>query len=212
VRDEPPAVKTCEYDGAPFLEPRSHPWTDSAVSSAYRYRDLKAAPAEIRTSMEDFVPWDHYPAIEELYTLLEWLNAGASTLESNDCAFTGPHPNESLSFPKSLQCSGRVMVLYRALARNLSRARIEALKDGLHGRLGALDPAFAWGMVGTTVTPVRYLTLPETGDGQLGHQLMISFWAWGGTEVELMTNLARVLKNLSRALRDHDGVPGRRRR
>ncbi len=67
-------------------------------------------------------------------------------------------------------------------------------------------------MVGTTVTPVRYLTLPETGDGQLGHQLMISFWAWGGTEVELMTNLARVLKNLSRALRDHDGVPGRRRR
>jgi hypothetical protein len=200
---EPRALKTCEYDGAPFLEPRSHPWTDATASAAYRYRDLKAAPGEIRTSLEDFVPWSHYPAIGEFYTLLEWLNAKASTLESNDCAFTGPHANESPSFPKSLQCSGRVMVLYRALAENLSRDRIDVLKNGLHHRLAALDPAFRWGMVGTTVTPVRYVTLPTTGDGQLGHQLMISFWAWGGSEVELMKNLGRVVKNLSRGLRDH---------
>jgi hypothetical protein len=194
-------VKTCEYDGPPFTEPRSHPWTDATASSDYRYRDLKAEPSHIRTSLEDFVPWSHYPAIEEFYLLLEWLNAPTSILESNDCAFTGPHVNEVPAFPKSLQCSGRVMVLYRTLAKNLSRPRVESLKDALHRRLGSLDPEFPWGMIGTTIVPVRYVTLPVPDDEQLGHQLMISFWAWGSSEAELMTSLGRVVKNLSQGLR-----------
>ena len=193
-------MKTCEYDGAPFTEPRSHPWTDAVASSLFRYRDLKADPSPIRTSLEDFVPWSHYPAIDEFYALLEWLNASTSTLESNDCAFTGPHANESPSFPKSLQCSGRVMVLYRALAENLARSRVESLKNALHRRLGGLDPELAWGMIGTTIVPVRYVTLPGRGDEQLGFQLMISFWAWGSSESELMANLARVVRNLSQGL------------
>jgi hypothetical protein len=193
-------VRTCEYDGAPFPEPRSHPWTVATASADYRYYDLKREPSFIRTSLEDFVPWSHYAAVEELYTLLEWLNADASPLETNDCAFTGPHENESPAFPKTLQCSGRIMVLYRDLAENLTRDRIEALKNDLHHRLGALDPDFAWGMIGTTIVPVRYLALPLPDDEQLGHELMISFWAWGSSEEELMANLARVVENLSTAL------------
>lgn len=194
-------MKTCEYDGAPFTEPRSHPWTDAASSSAYRYYDLKSEPSLVRTALEDFVPWSHYPAIEDVYALLEWLNGATSTLESNDCAFTGPHANEAPAFPKSLQCSGRIMVLYRALAQNLSRHRIESLKDDLHHRLGPLDPDFSWGMIGTTIVPVRYVTLPAPEEAQLGYQLMISFWAWGSSEAELMTNLGRVVRNLSKGLR-----------
>jgi hypothetical protein len=191
-------VKTCEYDGPPFTEPRSHPWTDGTASSDHRYRDLKADPSHIRTSLEDFVPWSHYSAIDAFYTLLEWLNSPRSTLESNDCAFTGPHPNEVPSVPKSLQCSGRLMVLYRSLATNLSRRRVESLKDTLHHRWRSLDPAFQWGTIGTTIVPVRYVTLPD--DAQLGYQLMISFWAWGSIEAELMSSLGRVVANLSRGL------------
>ena len=194
-------MKTCEYDGPPFKEPRSHPWIDATASSDYRYRDLKAEPSHVRTSLEDFVPWSHHSAIDEFYTLLEWLNSPMSSLESNDCAFTGPHASEAPSFPKSLQCSGRVMVLYRTLATNLSRHRIESLKDSIHLRLRSLDPEFPWGMIGTTIVPVRYVTLPD--DEQLGYQLMISFWAWGSAEAELMTNLGRVVKNLSQGLRAH---------
>jgi hypothetical protein len=194
-------VKTCEYDGAPFADPRSHPWTDTASNPDHRYWDLKAELFRVRTSLEDFVPWSHYAAIEEFYRLLEWLNAPASTLESNDCAFTGPHANEFLSFPKALQCSGRVMVLYRALAQNLSRRRVESLKDALHRRLQSLDPEFQWGTIGTTIVPVRYVTLPGPDDEQLGHQLMISFWAWGSSEAELLTHLGRVVTNLFEGLR-----------
>lgn len=191
-------MKTCGYDGPPFTEPRSHPWTDAISSSSFRYYDLKAEPAAIRTSLEDFVPWSHYPAVGAVYTLIEWLNAEGCPLESNDCAFTGPHPNETASVPKTLECSGRIMVLYRALAENLPRERTASLEEGLHRRLAALDPEFQWGMIGTTIVPVRYVTLPS--DAQLGHQLMISFWAWGSSEVELMTNLERVIVNLSEAM------------
>jgi hypothetical protein len=93
------------------------------------------------------------------------------------------------------------MVLYRVLQKNLAHDRVASLKDSLHQRLGALDPELAWGMIGTTIVPVRYVTLPGPDGGQLGFQLMISFWAWGNTETELMTNLGRVVKNLSRCLR-----------
>ena len=191
-------MRTCEYDGVPFTEPRSHPWTDARASEDYRYYDLKTDPSRIRTSLEDFVAWSHYPAIDAFYTLIEWLNGNESTLESNDCAFTGPHANDIPAFAQPLQCSGRIMVLHRALAENVARQPTESLKERLHHHLGALDPDLAWGMIGTTIVPVRYLALP--GNAQLGTQLMISFWAWGSSEKELMGNLARVVRNLSVAL------------
>jgi hypothetical protein len=194
-------MKTCQYDGAPFTEPRSHPWTDSASCADYRYVDLKADPSRIRTALEDFVPWSHYAAIDDFYALVEWLNGPRSTLESNDCAFTGPHANDAPSFAKALQCSGRIMVLFSGLEKNLSRPKVDSLENALHRRLGAIDADFAWGMVGTTIVPVRYVTLPVPEDQQLGHQLMLSFWAWGSLEAELMANLGRVLRNLSQALR-----------
>ena len=194
-------MKTCEYDGSPFTEPRSHPWSDAVASADHRYYDLKSEPARIRSSLEDFVRWSHLAAVEEVYALLEWLNGETSPLESNDCAFTGPHANDVAAFPEKLTCSGRIMVLYRALPKNLSRGRIEALKNALHHRLGALDEGLALGMIGTTIVPVRFVTLPVSGEGQLGHQLMISFWAWGNSESELMANLGRVVRSLSAALR-----------
>jgi len=149
--------------------------------------------------LEDFVPWSHYAAVGEFYTLVEWLNGPLSTLESNDCAFTGPHANDA-PLAKALQCSGRIMVLFSRLERNLSRPAVDAFENALHRRLGAIDPDFSWGVIGTTVLPVRYVTLPGSEEQQLGYQLMISFWAWGNVEEELMTNLGRVLRNLSQGL------------
>jgi hypothetical protein len=148
-------MKTCEYDGAPFAEPRSHPWTDSASCADFRYVDLKADTSRVRTALEDFVPWSHYAAIDDFYALVERINGPRSSLESNDCAFTGPHANDVPSFDKALQCSGRLMVLFRELEENLSRPAVDAFKDTLHHRLGAIDADFAWGIIGTTILPVR---------------------------------------------------------
>jgi hypothetical protein len=196
-----PAMRSSEYAGAPFTEPRSHPWTDAAGDTRSRYYDLTASPAHIRSSLEDFLPWSRYTAIDDFYTLLEQLNRKSSVLESSDCAFTGPCANEEPSIPSAFLCSGRVIVLFRALHQNTERERVENLKNQLHNRLARLDPDFRWGMIGTTLIPARYLVLPGCGDQQLGSQLMISFWAWGETVQGNMTNLRRLFKNLALALR-----------
>ncbi|MET0791957.1 MAG: hypothetical protein ABW061_10585 [Polyangiaceae bacterium] len=194
-------MKTYEYAGDPFDEPRSHPWLGSAQSPEFQYYDLTLTPARIRSSLEDFLPWSRFQAVESFYALLERLNHPRSALESNDCAFTGPHSNEDMTIPKALQCCGRVMVLFRALERNTLEGSVAWLKNELHVELVEFDPEFQWGVVGTTLIPVRYLALPESDGQQLGTQLMISFWAWGDQEADTMKNLARVIKNLTRALR-----------
>lgn len=158
---------------------------------------MSANPERIRTSLEDFKPWARYSAIEAFYRLLERLNHRTSPLESNDCAFEGPRRNENRIVAKALECSGRVMVLFRALARNGKEGEVQWLKNALHHALSPLDPNFQSGMVGTTIIPVSYLALPEPS----GEQLMISFWAWGNSELENMQNLERLLKNLTLALR-----------
>ena len=191
-------MKSYAYDGPAFTEPRSHPWTDTAGSAQARYYDLTATPSLIRSSLEDFVPWGHYPAIDAFYSLLEWLNQPGSPLESNDCAFSGPEPSQPAEGAQALQCQGRVMLLFRALEHNRD-GHVGWLENSLHQSLAPLDPMFDGGAIGTTVVPVRYRALPA-GD-QLGDELMISFWAWGNSEAECLQNLARLMNSLSSALR-----------
>jgi len=193
-------LKTYEYAGSACHEPRSHPWLGAAENPESQYYDLTAAPSLIRSSLEDFLPWSRFAGVQSFYDMLEQLNHPRSALESNDCAFSGPHTNEDLTIPKALQCCGRVVVLFRALERNTEDGRVVWLKNELHLELAELDSAFQWGAIGTSRIPARYLALP-VGDGQLGSQLMISFWAWGDREADTMQNLARVIKNLTRALR-----------
>ncbi len=190
-------MRTCTYDGPPFTEARAHPWTDSVASAAFRYHDLRASPALVRTALEDFVPWAGYDAVETFYTLLEWLNGDASPFESNDCAFVAPHA--CASGKAGLECSGRVMVLFRELALNASAGDVEWLEQALHRELAGLEVALTDGLVGTTRIPVTLLALPA-GE-QRGEQLMLSFWAWGATEAEVMAHLARVMTALFAALR-----------
>jgi hypothetical protein len=192
-------MKTCEHDGQPLTEPRSHPWQGSALDPAARYHDFTEAPALIRSSLEDFAPYRRYPAVEEFYALLERVNHPKSALESNDCAFSGPHPSESEQAKQPLECSGRLMLLYRALELNTLEARVAWLRTAFHYQLAQLDPKFSSGVIGTTLVPVRYLALPE--QEQLGQQLMLSFWTFGDTEASVMQSLARLFKNLSQALR-----------
>ncbi len=192
-------MKTYEYAGAPFPEPRSHPWQGSTADAGARYLDFSAAPELIRTSLEDFAPFRRYPAIEDFYGLLERINHPKSLLESNDCTFTGPHPNETPAVKASHECSGRLLLLYRDLEQNTRKTRVSWLKTALHYQLAHLDPKFTLGIIGTTLVPVRFLALPA--DAQQGEQLMISFWAFGEAEAGAMQSLARLFKNLSQAIR-----------
>jgi len=192
-------VKTCRRETLSRDAPRAHPWTDAASSPAHRYRDFKASPQLVRTTLEDYTPWDGHAAIETFYRLVEWVNAPRGAFESNDCEFTGPHADPAHP-PKAQECSGRLMILFRDLQLNLSHPLVKGLEHDLHVRLSGIDPAFEWGIVGTTIVRTRYVGLPGGAGGRLGYQLMLSFWAWGDDEAETMANLYRVLENLSLAL------------
>lgn len=183
------------------LQPRSHPWTTSVSDSMCRYYDFRTQPELIRSSIEDLQEWRAYPATETFYRLLEWLNGPESALETNDCAFSGAAAHESSACSKRLQCSGRLMVLYRNLALNILSGPIARLTNGTAHAVRAIDPAFEWGAIGATIAPVRFTALPGPPERQRGQQLLLSFWAWGEDEPEVMTNLDRTFHNLTGALR-----------
>jgi len=195
-------MKTYKRELSDGAAPRAHPWTDAASNSGSRYHDFKARPELVRTSVEDFTPWQGSAAVETFYRLLDWLNARDGAFESNDCAFTGPDDNPDPAFLKAQECSGRVMILYRDLPTNLALLHVERLESAVQRHLAKIDPEFEWGAVGTTIMRTQYVTLPLPEEGQLGFQLMLSFWAWGDGPEETMAHLERVFVNLSRALRE----------
>jgi len=181
---------------------RSHPWTVATSNPTHRYYDLKADPGKIRTSLEDFVELSDWPAIQQFYSLLEWLNGSDSILESSDCKFESPRKNKSLQFNRSLECGGRLMILYRPLHLNTDKANLEDLEDAIHDHLKQIDPGFEWGAVGTTIMRATYVILPVPPKDQAGFQLKLHFWAWGDSEEETMSNLERLFKNLQTALQE----------
>lgn len=183
---------------------RSHPWIGAANDPESRYFDFRKHPELIRTALEDLRPWRAWAAIETFYQLLEWINGADSILESNDCAFAGPHRNETPQFAKALEATGRVMVLWRHLPLNLPPGPAEWLRMAIHHALNRADPEFVWGVVGITVFQARYLTLGRPHARPVGFQLMLSFWSWGDTDEEVMTNLDRTFRNLRQALGEAD--------
>ena len=200
-------MRVYEHNDPDALCPRSHPWIDGESDPTHRYYDFRTRPELIRSSLEDMQEWSEYPATETFYRLLEWLNGAESVFESNDCAFSGAIANTSTQFSKPLQCSGRLMILYRDLALNTSPEQIHWLTNAAAHALKGVDPAFEWGAIGATIMSVRFTTLPGPLELQRGQQLMLSFWAWGENELEVMTNLDRTFLNMTVALRKlADGI------
>jgi hypothetical protein len=177
--------------------PRAHPWTHVRQDPDQGYRDFKRNPELIPQALEDFTPWSSYQAIQNFYQLLRDINGPCSQFESNDCAFVGPRTTTDRRSAKSLRCTGRLMILFRDLGLNLSKVCVSWLEEDVTYCLSRFGPDDESGVVGTAVIPVQYLDLPGT---PFGYQLMLSFFAWGNTEKDVMANLDRVFRNLSHAL------------
>jgi hypothetical protein len=193
-------MKVFEHQDPQSADARSHPWNEAGHDPTHRYYNFRDKIELIRSSLEDFRPWEHYTAIDRFYRLLEWLNGSNSMLESNDSAFRGPISNTNSQFAKRLQCSGRLMILYRDLRMNTSPEHVRCLKDASHHYLLQIDPDFESDVVGTTLMQVNFVTLLPK-EKQSGHELQLSFWAWGDSDVETMTNLERLFRNLENSLR-----------
>ena len=75
------------------------------------------------------------------------------------------------------------------------------LADASRHYLNRLDLDFEWAVVGTTLMPANFITLAVPPEQQAGQEVMWTFWAWGDTELEIMTNLERIFRNMTNALR-----------
>jgi hypothetical protein len=200
-------MRVYEHSNPESMSIRSHPWTHSTENPTHVYRDFRAEPGLIRSSLGDFRPWEAHAAVETFYRLLKWLNGPRSIFESNDCAFSGPTEHTNEGIPMLLQCSGRLMILFRDLPMNTIDTEVDSLKNEFGAMLSLTDLDFEWGAVGTTTVSMRLLQLPGPAARQRGQQLMISFWAWGDNVSQTMAHLDRTLGNIGGALRSLGASP-----
>lgn len=175
---------------------RSHPWQTALYDPKCRCYDFKMHPELIPTVLEDFVPWAKYPAVQDFYSYLAWLNGPNSELESNDCAFAGVEPNLSPNLtPSPLQASGRLMLFFRSLPRNCEQTNTEWLYQCFLFYLARVQPDLQLGMVGLSRTSTEF----EALNRRQGASLVLNFWSWGETETEVMSNLQKVVSALREA-------------
>jgi hypothetical protein len=181
---------------------RCHPYDGSTYGTAEKYYDFKKQPELIPDVLEDYKKWNERDAIQLFYDLLKWLNGKGSILESNDCAFRPPHSNSNTQYPKKLQCEGRLMIFSRKLHINTFQHSMQSLRDGIFARLDLIDPHYEWGCIAVSLAETAYLELNMPAAKQVGHEVVLNFWAWGNDETEVWMNLRSVIANMFRCLKD----------
>jgi hypothetical protein len=176
-------------------------WTRTEIDPDDLYVDFKSRPHLIRSTIGDLKPYHYQPFAEEFLSLLTWLNSGAVSFESNDCAFRGPQPNIDSHFKNRLRTDGRLMILYRQLLANTQPASIDWLQGALFSELQKIEPDFWFGAVGLSKMATVYMDLhPDPKKGALGQQIMISMFAYGNNSRKCLDNMRTVLRALRHAL------------
>jgi hypothetical protein len=178
-----------QYDDERAPE-RNHPWTVVIGDPEARYWNFREDPELISTVLEDFTPWARYPAIQQFYTLLRWLNGPESAFETNDCGMIPPRldaetpPMVRQVFDTDpLVIHGRISILYRHLPFNTSKESVDWLKKSIHNCLRDQVRAFP------SVLFVGELAHWFTEIDKPGHTVVVKFWAWGENEAHAMENL-----------------------
>ena len=58
---------------------------------------------------------------------------------SNDCSFVPPGENRTAQVRAAVECSGRVMLLFRDLPQNTRKTRVAWLRTAFHYQLAQLE-------------------------------------------------------------------------
>lgn len=173
--------QTNEYSSGPV---RSHPWTTSTSNPSHRYVDFKKRPDLIEDVLEDFVAVRHQPAVRQFYDFLRHTNRPEGLLETNDCAFRPPRPNDKKDglWPESkLRSDGRLMLLFRSLVANTYDGYSQALHDAFFDVLKAF-PSEKRVIVGLSYFPMNF---PYLAGSPSGRELALHWWLWGDTESDV---------------------------
>lgn len=179
---------------------RTHPWSFGKDDPTHLYRDFKQQPSLIRTALEDFVPLGQRPAIETFYQFLEWVNGPESALETYDCATRPPSLHQNKVSSKLLCISGRVMLLCRDLELNTREDCTIWITRAFHHYIGQQEPDLPpeAAVVAVSHQPAKF-TLGDLNELKAGHQVFLSWWAFGDDESEVFSNLDRAFNAIKDA-------------
>jgi hypothetical protein len=166
-------------------EPRLHPWDRSASDPNARFVNFRNHPELVRTSLEDFVPYAHQPAIDRFFELVEWMNSSESIWETTESKFwrVSTHTNRFFS-PYRLTCSGRLVFFCRDHLWQCTRS--EWAFTNLLARLENRQPTPLNACVGVFTMPTLFLSLSDDG-GRTAPEckaLGVRCYGFGNTEDE----------------------------
>lgn len=179
------------YFNDPESGDRTHPWAATEYGDEQngggRYVDYKEFPDEIPKTLEDFIPFECQQAVQHFYAFMAWINGPDSHLETNDCAFRGPHPNEDSIFQKKMKFDGRVELFARNYMHNVDPNTFCWLQRMLFIYLQLDRPGFRGGLLSMSAKDTTYVALPAAANQ--GKRISLIFNAYGNDEPELFENL-----------------------
>lgn len=184
-------------------ELRSHPWTSMESDKSSIYVDFKKTPTLIRSSLEDFQPFNKWAFVDTFYSLVEWINSSSSLLESNDCTFNAAEENDDEQYPYANKCSARLMILFRDIPENCQQRSIDWLMQNILQSVVSTKLGFRAGAICLSQSATCYLALgDQTDTGGIGNQVVLTFFAYGKNERRCYENMQQVFSHAHRCLKD----------
>jgi hypothetical protein len=187
------------FNTDPPPPPREHPWNTSVVNSSWRYQNFREDPELIGHVLEDFIPFEHYQAVQTFYDLVRWVNGDDSPFESNDCGLRPPKrddaPPSIIPFESPICIHGRFALLFRDLKLNSQSNAVDWLTGILHVGLRDNVPLFPAAL--TIGKWPHWFRATNTA----GIVVELKFWAWGNSEAVAMENLNSFFEALTGCLK-----------
>ena len=186
---------------------RMHPWTTALGNESEQYYNFIENPELIESSLEDFIPFAHYRAIPAFYDLLRWLNGSDSIFESNDCALLreikGSTDDNTPKIAKQThRINGRLIFFFRDHILNGDKKAFSWLWNDLPKEFDKVAPKFDLGILGYSIAPTAYQSLPAPLSGISYPSICLTFFAWGTDDESTMENLRKLFVNTHVALKN----------
>jgi hypothetical protein len=90
----------------------------------------------------------------------------------------------------------RLMLFYRRPQYNCTEQSTKWLTDCFEFHLQRIEMDFEWGVVGLSKTAIFFKSIKRQGVN-----VILTFWSWGDTEHEVMSNLSHVFAGMFEAAR-----------
>lgn len=179
--------------------PRPHPYASVRHDARGQYYDFKARSDLIETVLEDFIPHNANPGVQQFYRLLKYVNREGAPFETTDCGLSQRlYRSTNSPFPeKAGWVGGRVMFMWRELDNNYDQRSARWLLKQLLRKFKRLQRRHNY--IGFVVGPFPTVF---RATGKAGYQVDVEFAMWGNSFEEAMQRFSDVISVLDQSIKE----------